>query len=86
MLDEILINELQVGLHKIEKDLCESDNKVKLKIAKRAKEQLNRAKIASLVRGDITFVSLIKDQAGYAWSILFADEDEKRLFYFSKAV
>lgn len=83
MLDKSIINELQIGLREIVTRSNSPSDKRSTNITQKANDQLQKAILASLVRGDITFVSLIEDKIGAAWSVTHGEDDSK-LYYFLK--
>jgi hypothetical protein len=84
---ENLIKEIEAGLIELEKKLqSQKDLKDKAAITERAKKQLQKAQVSSLIKGEITKIRLIEDHRGHAWQILHNDQGTKeiKLYYFKK--
>lgn len=83
----VILAELEQGLAQLEEKLNSiEDNELKLLITERARNQLKKAQLSSLVKGTILVIDLIENRKGQAWSVLHDDNGEQqvKLYYFSK--
>ena len=82
-----LLEEIQQGLNELADKLkAENSSDLKHRTTERAKGQLQKAQVRSLVKGEIAKIDLIENQIGHAWSILHNDNGNKNvmLYYFAK--